>query len=94
MHQHCVTNTRIFCGHPQTIDNKHDIDKLVENILKKKLIEKLTLNRQSSAWKFYEFLYVWFDVYEMDAPIGAGIELPEHLSTGSNQPYLKKWKRY
>ena len=30
MHQHCVTNTRIFCGHPQTIDNKHDIGILVQ----------------------------------------------------------------
>ena len=29
------TNTRIF-DHPQTIDNKHDIDKLVQNILKQK----------------------------------------------------------
>ena len=48
------TNTRIF-DHLQTIDNKHDIDKLVQNILKQNLIEKLTLQRQASAWKFYEF---------------------------------------
>ena len=27
----------------------------------------------------------------MDAPIGAGIELPKHLSTGSNQQYLIKY---
>ena len=67
------TNTRLF-GHPQTIDNKNDIDKLVQNDLKQNLVEKLTRNRDGSAWKFYEFLYVRLDVYEMESPIGAGIE--------------------
>ena len=43
------------------------------------LVEKLIKKREDSAWKFYEFNYVRFDVYEMDAPIGAGIELPEYL---------------
>ena len=33
------TNTRLF-DHPQTINNKHDIDNLVQNILKQNLIEK------------------------------------------------------
>ena len=87
------TNTRLF-DHPQTIDNKNDIDKLVQNVLKQNLIEKLTRNRDGSAWKFYEFLYVRLDVYEMDSPIGAGIELPQHLLTGSNQRYLIKYNEF
>ena len=86
-------NTRLF-DHPQTIDNKNDIDKLVQNVLKQNLVEKLTRNRDGSAWKFYEFLYVCLDVYEMESPIGAGIELPQHLLTGSNQRYLIKYNEY
>ena len=87
------TNTRIL-DHPETIDNKKDIDLLVQKIQKMNLVEKLIQKREDSAWKFYEFNYVRFDVYEMDSPIGAGIELPEYLLKGSNQKYLIKYNGY
>ena len=35
-----------------------------------------------------------FDVYEMDSPIGAPIELPPHLLTGFNQQYLIKYNTH
>ena len=76
------------------IDNKKDIDLLVQKIQKMNLVEKLIKKREGSSWKFYEFIYVRFDVYEMDSPIGAGIELPQHLLTGSNQKYLIKYNEY
>ncbi len=63
---------------------------LAEKIQKMNLIEKLIKKREGSAWKFYEFIYVHFDVYEMDSPIGAGIELPEFLLKGSSQKNLIK----
>ena len=87
------TNTRIF-EHPRTIDNKQNIDALVQDVLKQNLIDKLTRNRDGSLWKFYEFLYVRFDIYEMDSPIGAPIELPQHLLTGSNKKYLIKYNNH
>ena len=87
------TNTRIL-DHPEMIDNKKDIDLLVQKIQKMNLVEKLIKKREGSSWKFYEFIYVRFDVYEMDSPIGAGIELPQHLLTGSNQKYLIKYNEY
>ena len=82
------TNTRIL-GHPETIDNKKDIDLLVQKIQKMNLVEKLIQKREDSAWKFYEFNYVRFDVYEIDSPTRAGIQLPEYLLKGSNQKYLR-----
>jgi hypothetical protein len=81
------TNTRIF-------DNKKDIDKLVKDILKEHLVEKIVSKSTESGWKFYEFIAVRFDVYEMDSPIGAPIKLPQHLLTGSNQQYLIKYNTY
>ena len=33
-------------------------------------------------------------LYEMDSPIGAGIQLPEYLLTDSNQKYLIKYNGY
>ena len=69
-------------------------NKFIYNINNEDLINKLTQNRSDSLWKFYEFLYVRFDVYEMDSPIGAPIELPQHLLTGSNQQYLIKYDKH
>jgi hypothetical protein len=87
------SNTRIL-DYPRTIDNKQDIDKLVQDVLKENLVDKLILKSLDSGWKFYEFIGVRFDVYEMDSPIGAPIELPQHLLTGSNQQYLIKYNSY
>ena len=87
------TNTRIL-DYPRTIDNKQDIDKLVQDVLKKNLVDKLISKSIDSGWKFYEFIGVRFDIYEMDSPIGAPIELPQHLLTGSNQQYLIKYDKH
>ena len=58
------TNTRIF-DHLQKMDNKHDTDKLVQNVLKANFVEKLTQKREPSIWKLFEFLSARFDIHEM-----------------------------
>ena len=45
---------------------------------------KLLANRPNSEWKFYEYLYIRFDVYQMTTAIGKAHELPSHFTTGSN----------
>ena len=87
------TNTRIFKDTPATtIDNKKDMDNLLNRINIQNEIEKLTNLENGSQWKFYKFVYVRFDIYHMDAPIGAGnVILADHLKTGTNQQYLIKY---
>ena len=87
------TNTRILKDSPATtIDNKKDVDNLLDRINIQNEKEKLTNLSNSSSWKFYKFLYVRFDIYHMDAPIGAGnVILADHLKTGTNQQYLIKY---
>ena len=51
------------------IDNKKDIDRIINEIARADLIEQFVNKRQSSEWKFYKFLRVEFHVYEMNTPI-------------------------
>ncbi len=83
-------NTRII-SHPTIIDNKNDIDKLIQEIRKHNLIEKVIDKRPTSEWKFYEFLYVRFDVYQMTSPIGKAHNLPAHFTSGSNEKALVRF---
>ena len=46
------SNTRIL-DYPRTIDNKQDIDKLVQDVLKGNLVDKLVSKSIDSGWKFY-----------------------------------------
>ena len=87
---HATPNTRIT-SHPTTIDNKNDVDKLIKQIRKDNLMGKLLANRQDSEWKFYEYLYIRFDVYQMTTAIGKAHELPSHFTTGSNEKALVRF---
>ena len=51
----------------------------------------VTNERPTSEWKFYEFLYVRFDVYQMTSPIGKAHNLPSHFTTGSNEKALVRF---
>jgi len=86
-------NTRIF-KHPKLIDNKRDIQSAYDEILKTNLIEKLAALRENSAWIFYEFLYIRFDVYELKTTIGKALELPAHFKEDSNNKCLIKYEYY
>ena len=71
-------NTRIFL-YPVLIDNKRDITSVFDNILNINLIEKLTDLRPATDWRFYKFLYILFDVYQLKTTIGKINELPQHV---------------
>ena len=86
-------NTRIF-KHPKLIDNKRDIQNVYNKVLGKNLIEKLTELRDDSAWKFYEFLYIRFDVYQLKTTIGKINELPQHFKEDYNNKCLIKYEIY
>ncbi len=43
------------------------------------------LQSANSEWKFYKFLGVEFQVYEMSFPIGKSNELPIRFKEGSNE---------
>jgi len=87
------TNSRLFT-HPKLIDNTMDIQNINNEILRTNLIDKLVDLRDDSAWRFYEFLYVRFDVYELKTTIGKANELPQHFKEGSNQKCLIKYENY
>ena len=86
-------NTRIF-KHPKLIDNKRDIQSAYDEIVKTNFIEKLTALRENSAWRFYEFLYIRFDVYQLKTTIGKINELPQHFKEDSNNKCLIKYENY
>ena len=56
-----------------------DINKLMDIIHKSNLVGKLTKLRSDTKWKFYEFLYICFDVYEPKTTIGKAHELLQHF---------------
>ena len=86
-------NTRVFT-HPKLIDNKRDIQNIYNEVVGTNLIDKLTKLRDNSAWKFYEFLYIRFDVYELKTTIGKAQELPPHFKEESNNKCLIKYENY
>ena len=58
------TNTRLKgFEHPAVVDNKKDIERILNEIASADLIEQFVNKRQSSEWKFYKFLRVEFHVY-------------------------------
>ena len=54
----------------------------------------MTALREDSAWRFYEFLYIRFDVYELKTTIGKAQELPAHFKVDSNNKCLIKYENY
>ena len=44
--------------------------------------------------EIFDFVYVRFDVYELDTAIGKINELPQHFKEGSNEKYLKFWNSF
>ena len=73
---------------PVVVDNKKDIDIIIDTISKTNLIEYFTMKQENSKWKFYNFLSVSFHVYIMNTPIGKVNELPDHFKTDSNNKAL------
>ncbi len=71
------TNIRAF-KNPALIDNK-DLEMFIMDCLNEKIIVKLKALRSDSAWKFYEFLYIRFDVYKLNSAIGKINKLPQHF---------------
>ena len=72
------TNTRAFTN-PYLIDNKKDVEKFIMDCQNERIIDKATSLRPDSKWKFFDFVYVRFDVYELNSAIGKINELPQHL---------------
>ena len=52
------------------VDNKKDIDRIINKLTDLNLVEYFMNESISSKWKFYRFLDVKFHVYEMNTPIG------------------------
>jgi hypothetical protein len=89
------TNTRPEgFENPVVVDNKKDIDKIINKLTNLNLIEYFMQKSISSKWKFYKFLDVKFHVYEMNTPIGKINELPIHFKQGSNEKALIKYENY
>ena len=89
------TNTRPEgFKNPVVVDNKKDIDKIVNKLADLNLIEYFMNESASSKWKFYRFLDVKFHVYEMNTPIGKINQLPIHFKEGSNEKALIKYENY
>ena len=79
---------------PVVVDNKKDIDKIINKLTNLNLIEYFMQKSISSKWKFYKFLDVKFHVYEMNTPIGKINKLPDHFKEGSNEKALIKYENY
>ena len=89
------TNTRLKgFENPVVVDNKKDINNIIDKVSKADLIEQFIKSRKDSSWKFYKFLDVEFHVYEMSTPIGKANELPIHFKEGSNEKALIKYENY
>ena len=89
------TNTRLKgFENPVVVDNKKDINNIIDKISKADLIEQFVNSRKNSQFKFYKFLDVEFHVYEMSTPIGKANELPIHFKEGSNEKALIKYENY
>ena len=89
------TNTRPEgFKNPVVVDNKKDIDRIINKLTDLNLVEYFMNASISSKWKFYRFLDVKFHVYEMNTPIGKSNELPEHFKEGSNEKALIKYENY
>jgi len=89
------TNTRPEgFKNPVVVDNKKDIDKIINKLIDLNLVEYFMQESISSKWKFYRFLDVKFHVYEMNTPIGKINELPIHFKEGSNEKALIKYEKY
>jgi hypothetical protein len=89
------TNTRPEgFKNPVVVDNKKDIDKIINKLADLNLIEYFMNESASSEWKFYRFLDVKFHVYEMNTPIGKINQLPIHFKEGSNEKALIKYENY
>jgi hypothetical protein len=67
---------------PVVVDNKKDIDKIINKLTDLNLVEYFMRKSFASKWKFYRFLDVKFHVYEMNTPIGKINELPIHFKEG------------
>ena len=89
-----ASNNSRLLSHPVVIDSVKDNQKLKDEINKLNLVEKLTDLRPSSSWKFYEFLYVRVETFDMMTPIGKAHDLPIHFKTGSNEKALLKFEGY
>ena len=77
------TNTRPEgFKNPVVVDNKKDINNIIDKLLKLNLVEYFMNDAESSKWKFYRFLDVKFHVYEMNTPIGKINKLPDHFKQG------------
>ena len=87
------TNTRIF-EHPIVVDNKKDIEWIINKVAEEDLISEMAAKADSSQWEFYKFLGVTFHIYEMNTPIGKANELPNHFKEGSNEKALIKYENY
>jgi hypothetical protein len=72
------TNTRIF-EHPIVVDNKKDIEWIINKVEEEDLISEMAAKADSSQWEFYKFLGVTFHIYEMNTPMGKANELPSIL---------------
>jgi hypothetical protein len=60
------TNTRPKgFENPLVVDNKKDIDDIIKRLTSADLIEQFMKQRSDSRWKFYKFLDVEFNVYEI-----------------------------
>ena len=89
------TNTRPEgFKNPVVVDNKKDIDKIINKLTSLNLVEYFMQDSASSTWKFYRFLDVKFHVYEMNTPIGKSNELPVHFKTDANNKALIKFENY
>ena len=89
------TNTRpIGFKNPVVVDNKKDIDDIINKLSNLNLVEYFMNESISSKWKFYRFLDVKFHVYEMNTPIGKINKLPYHFKEGSNEKALIKYENY
>ena len=89
------TNTRPEgFKNPVVVDNKKDIDKIINKLADLNLIEYFMQESINSKWKFYRFLDVKFHVYEMNTPIGKINQLPIHFKEGSNEKALIKYENY
>ena len=91
------TNTRLpSLKNPVVIDNKNDLNKLMDTIERENNIEYFADMAETSGWKFLKFLDAEIHVYEMHTAIGdiTSEQLPKHFKTDANNKALIKYENY
>ena len=91
------TNTRLpSLKNPVVIDNKNDLNKLMDTIERENNIEYFADMADTSGWKFLKYLDASIHVYEMHTAIGdiTSEQLPKHFKTDANNKALIKYENY